>query len=106
MKIYHEVWLDAHPWRTREWLEERLKDGFAIHHIDGDHDNNDPKNLLLCEASDHMMLHGMPLVAMARRASSLNRTRPRTDTDDLASLHKKMRKLQRRLKDLPPPRDE
>jgi len=58
MKIYHEVWLAAHPQRSREWLAERLRDGFDVHHMDGNHDNNDPANLVLIEGSDHMMLHG------------------------------------------------
>jgi len=57
-KNYHEAWLTAHPNRTREWLEERLRDGFDIHHIDGNHSNDDPSNLVLIEHRDHMMLHG------------------------------------------------
>lgn len=36
-----------------------LKAGFDIHHMDGDHDNNDPANLVLIEHTDHMRLHGM-----------------------------------------------
>ena len=95
MEIYHEIWLDAHPRRTREWLEDKIKDGFVIHHIDGDHENNDPRNLLLCEGSDHMMLHGMPLGEMARRANVFNgrrsyrkkkRVRPRLSQWDYARL--------------------
>lgn len=54
---YHEVWLSVHPERSREWLERMLKDGFHIHHIDGDHQNDDPLNLVLIESGDHMMLH-------------------------------------------------
>ena len=57
MQEYHEIWLSTHPHRTREWLEQMLADGFDIHHIDGDHSNNDPGNLVLIESSDHMMLH-------------------------------------------------
>lgn len=59
MKAYHEIWLSAHPSRTEAWLQDRLKDGFDIHHIDGDHKNNDPDNLVLIESQDHMRLHGM-----------------------------------------------
>lgn len=54
---YQNVWLSAHPERSSEWLIERLKDGFDIHHLDGDHENNDPSNLVLIECGDHMMLH-------------------------------------------------
>lgn len=54
---HHKAWLKAHPHRSRTWLKERTADGFDIHHIDGDHDNNDPKNLILIEHLDHFMLH-------------------------------------------------
>lgn len=57
MEIYHHIWLAAHPWRTQQWLKEKLSDGFDIHHLDGDHANNISSNLVLLEASDHMMLH-------------------------------------------------
>lgn len=59
MEIYHEVWLLKNQHRSREWLKEKLKDGFDIHHMDGDHSNNDADNLVLIEHADHMMLHGM-----------------------------------------------
>jgi hypothetical protein len=55
---YHRNWLSTHPNRTEEWLRERLKDGFDIHHMDGNHDNNDSSNLVLIESQDHMSLHG------------------------------------------------
>lgn len=35
-----------------------MLNGFDVHHLDGDHGNNDPANLVLIEHSDHMMLHG------------------------------------------------
>lgn len=57
MEIYHEVWLSAHPGRTKDWLLEKLKDGFDIHHLDGNHDNNAAENLILVEGSDHFRLH-------------------------------------------------
>src|SRR5579859_1990253 len=55
---YHLVWLAAHPHRTADWLRERFKDGFDIHHLDGDKGNEASDNLVLIEHSDHMMLHG------------------------------------------------
>jgi hypothetical protein len=55
---YHTIWLQKHPNRTKEWLQERLADGFSIHHVDGNHANNSPDNLLLIEDTDHMSLHG------------------------------------------------
>lgn len=57
MEAHHHAWLTAHPNRTEDWLRERLRDGFDIHHLDGDHGNNDPLNLVLIDAADHMMLH-------------------------------------------------
>jgi hypothetical protein len=57
MQSYHWIWLKAHPERSEAWLEERLRDGFDIHHLDGDHFNDDPLNLVLIECGDHLMLH-------------------------------------------------
>ena len=54
---YHHAWLGAHPERDEAWLRERLKDGFDVHHLDGDHENNDPLNLVLIDGADHLMLH-------------------------------------------------
>lgn len=56
-QAYHHAWLSAHPARTFEWLRERIADGFHIHHVDGDHGNNDPANLILIEGADHIGLH-------------------------------------------------
>lgn len=54
---HHDAWLQAHPWRSADWLSIQLKEGFDIHHLDGNNLNNDPKNLVLIECSDHLMLH-------------------------------------------------
>lgn len=72
MEQHHYAWLEAHTYRTVEWLADRLKDGFDIHHLDGNHDNNDPKNLVLIECSDHMMLHAG--VRMCRLIGSVKMT--------------------------------
>lgn len=58
MPEHHRQWLAAHPTRSEAWLLVMLKDGFDVHHLDGNHANNDPANLVLIEHSDHMMLHG------------------------------------------------
>lgn len=57
LQNYHYVWLEAHPHRTEFWLRDILSDGFHIHHMDGNHENNNPKNLVLIEGRDHFMLH-------------------------------------------------
>ncbi len=62
LQSYHHAWLSAHPGRDEAWLTERMADGFHIHHIDGDHANDVPANLVLIEGVDHMRLHGMKLL--------------------------------------------
>ncbi len=57
MEPHHLAWLAAHPYRSRNWLEERLNDGFHVHHLDGNHGNNAPENLVLIEGGDHIRLH-------------------------------------------------
>lgn len=54
---HHLAWLSVHKGRTEEWLARCLADGFDVHHMDGNHENNDPGNLVLIEAADHMYLH-------------------------------------------------
>ena len=58
LEPYHVIWLSVHPQRSENWLRDKLSDGFDIHHVDGDHSNNDPNNLVLIEHRDHFMLHG------------------------------------------------
>lgn len=61
LQPHHDAWLSAHPGRTEEWLRQMFIEGFDIHHVDGDHGNNTPLNLVLIEAVDHMRLHGFRL---------------------------------------------
>lgn len=59
LKIHHVVWLENHPNRTKQWLLAQMADGFHIHHVDDNHKNNDPKNLVLIEGVDHYAcVHG------------------------------------------------
>lgn len=58
---HHVAWLSAHPDRSAGWLKEMLREGFDVHHVDGDDSNNDPRNLILIEAVDHIRLHGPAL---------------------------------------------
>lgn len=73
MLEHHRAWLSAHPERTERWLNERLLDGFDVHHLDGNHMNNRPDNLVLVEHMDHLRcLHGKPgnrLVAVSVSAT-------------------------------------
>jgi hypothetical protein len=59
MESYHYIWLSTHTHRDETWLKEKLSEGFDIHHIDGEHNNNNPDNLVLIEHLDHMRLHGL-----------------------------------------------
>lgn len=59
MQPHQLAWLMCHPHRTVEWLKQRSKDGFDIHHLDGDPLNNAPDNLVLIETTDHIcVIHG------------------------------------------------
>lgn len=57
MKDHHRAWLECHPHRSEEWLLQKLAEGFDVHHVDGNHENNAYSNLVLIEGSDHFMLH-------------------------------------------------
>lgn len=59
LRTYHLAWLSVHPERTPEWLTDRLADGFHVHHVDGNHANDKPDNLVLIENLDHIrIIHG------------------------------------------------
>jgi hypothetical protein len=58
LQSYHYAWLGSHPGRTEKWLRGMLKTGFQIHHLDHNHYNDDPANLVLMEGSDHFRVHG------------------------------------------------
>ncbi len=79
MQTYHYAWLSAHPNRDEDWLKLKLKEGFDIHHLDGDHSNHDPTNLVLIDAADHMMLHNGKK-RMSRVMPGLKVGRPRKKT--------------------------
>lgn len=83
MRDYHHIWLASHRNRTEQWLRERLEDGFDIHHADGDHSNNDPDNLVLIEATDHMRLHGSGLMRLLGDAKT-ERKQQRLDLGGVA----------------------
>lgn len=60
MDAHHEAWLKDHPEYDEFWLSQALSAGFDLHHIDGDHDNNEFNNLILLEKKDRQKLHGQP----------------------------------------------
>jgi len=93
VKKYHEKWLECHSHRTEEWLKDRLKDGFDIHHVDGNHHNNDPSNLVLIECSDHMMMHGCGIAKRVLRYKTYEKRRP-----DLEYLSRGQASYNRRLR--------
>jgi hypothetical protein len=69
---YHRAWLSKHPERTEAWLRDRPRDGFDVHHLDGNHSNDEPSNLALVEHHDHMDLHGFGM----RRLLSMSEADP------------------------------
>jgi hypothetical protein len=74
---HHQSWLNAHPHRSAEWLAARIGDGFDIHHLDRDHESNDPTNLVLIEHSDHLMLHSGSGSRTLGRLSARRPAKPR-----------------------------
>lgn len=66
LQSYHYAWLSIHQDRTEDWLRDKMAEGFDIHHVDGDHYNDAPSNLILIDALDHMRLHGANLNRLLR----------------------------------------
>ena len=60
---YRKVWLEAHPSRTAEWLNEMAAEGFEVQHLDDNRQNNIPSNLVLIEGEDHAQLHRRKIAA-------------------------------------------
>jgi len=91
MPEHHQKWLEQHPERSAEWLRERLRDGFDVHHLDGDHGNNTPDNLVLIEHGDHMRLHGLKLdmsKALKNRQASERFVRDTEDPEAIYALRR------------------
>lgn len=57
MKDYHKAYLSKQT-MTEDFFFEALANGFDIHHLDGDHSNNDPDNLVMIYHFDHFAMHG------------------------------------------------
>lgn len=79
LKSYHQAWLSNHPERDEDWLRERLREGFDVHHIDGDHQNDDPGNLALIDHADHMRVHNRGGLRIAWTAAKSDRRREADD---------------------------
>lgn len=47
---HKQVWLDSHP-------EETIEPGMVIHHINGNHDDNRPENLVKLTPKQHGEAH-------------------------------------------------
>ena len=43
---------------AEDYFNKRLAKDEVVHHIDGNHDNNDPENLVIMKRSQHSKLHG------------------------------------------------
>jgi len=116
MRPHHAAWLAANPHRTEHWLAERTKDGFDIHHLDGNHSNNDPLNLVLIDGGDHLMIHNgkkrlhriVPRAKVDRPPSRIMvlRNELREAEKRLAVAHEEARKLSDLLIQKPEPAPE
>ena len=93
MMAHLAAWLDAHPERSDKWLEEKIAEGLYVHHLNGNHNDNDPLNLVLIECGDHMMLHNG--VKRFSRVVGVNRGggRPRKVANHDAARIKSLRKV-------------
>jgi len=88
MNKHQKAWLKANPHRSAAWLREKLADGFDIHHLDGNHDNDDPLNLLLIEVIDHMRLHDLPLQRISAAKIRSDKKKIRDESDDALGLRR------------------
>lgn len=88
MNKHQKAWLKANPHRSAAWLKEKLADGFDIHHLDGNHDNDDPLNLLLVEVMDHMRLHDLPLQRILATKIRFDKKKFRDESDDALGIHR------------------
>lgn len=66
LRDHHKVWLKAHPHRSETWLIAKLREGFDVHHVDGNSSNNCPLNLVMIEHTDHLSLHNGAFYTLGR----------------------------------------
>lgn len=57
-KAHHLAWMEGNH-AEPDFLYQAIMNGFQVHHVDGDHSNNDPLNLVLIYDRDHKKLHGL-----------------------------------------------
>ena len=98
MEEYHIAWLAGHPDRSEAWLREKLAEGFDVHHLDGDHFNNDFNNLVLVYHADHMRMHGLGMRRKrpdeySRLAKRLNDSLYKLDNPQSISKKQKFKQL-------------
>jgi hypothetical protein len=83
-KNYVRIW--------EEYNGQKLPEGKEIHHIDGNHDNNDPNNLLVVTIEQHLEIHQKQKDYGAVQAILMRMNRSESDTKMLiecASKHQK-----------------
>jgi hypothetical protein len=56
--------------------------------VDGNHDNDDPSNLLLVEVRDHMRLHDLPLQRILATKIKFDKKRLRDENDDALGIRR------------------
>jgi len=79
---HHKAWLSKHRKASIEFLREACAAGFDVHHIDEDHGNNDPDNLILIYSGDHALLHKLGM--MDERGGCWEKAKERTERGRIA----------------------
>ena len=63
---------------AEQFFQKKLLPDEVVHHIDGDHGNNDPKNLVIMKRSQHSSLHAGLMGALSKWREKV--TRPLCNT--------------------------
>ena len=75
----------------------------VYHHVNGNHDDNRPENLVLIEGIDHMLLHGLSIKPRRRRRRPFLKPRRKPYEVDKNWKHRHFSRLGLNVGELIPP---